>query len=258
MEVSRDEALRTALINLGLSQNEIAAYKTSLDLGSTAASSIAKAAGLNRSHTYTVLTSLIEKGLVEESRSGPKKMFRPVSLETLLTLLERQAGEVQSLKERLEVALPHLPQIKVPKHGATVSTHLGDSGIFLAWEEMSGDPEEELIGFIDCSQSLFLGPMMRLPWRRVYEKKSTESQISIRLLISGAERYLPLEELAEIEIPQLDFRRVAQVGFGSDILVAGDKVALISQIPQKKALIIESPMFAQGYRALHQLVWNSI
>ena len=100
MEMPGVEVLTAALESLGLNPREISAYQTSLSLGPKPASVIAKVSGLNRAHTYEVLTSLKSKGLVEEVTKNSVKHFSSIPPEAVLKQLDTKTTELASTKRR--------------------------------------------------------------------------------------------------------------------------------------------------------------
>ena len=94
----------TALMQLGLSQKEIAVYFSALELGMAPISVIARKARLKRSTVSEILQRLSEKGLAE---FFVRKKTRFYSVVPPKLLLERYKSSV----DQLEASLPEMLEI---------------------------------------------------------------------------------------------------------------------------------------------------
>ncbi len=106
-----DYSERTRLEQLGLSAAEAGIYLTLLRNGPLSASAIAAATDIPRTSVYPGLSSLADKGLIEES-AGHRGRFSPLPPQTALpALISRQEealaqrrGLAQELAQTLEAA----------------------------------------------------------------------------------------------------------------------------------------------------------
>lgn len=247
------DILRSALESLGLTSNEIATYETSLSLGCRPASIIAKVSGLNRGHTYEVLTSLKTKGFVEEVMKNSVKQFVPVPPQTIVSKLGSLASQLQSTRERLEVSLPQLILGKVSTSSLPlIQVFQGGNGLEKAWDELIAEPPSRLLCFIDSSQSMLVGPKKNLRWRKKFQRACLERGVEIQGILSESCE----EPIADATNGAISFRVVGTSAFEGDVIISESKLGTISQLPQQKGLLLEDETLARAFRAVHSLLWD--
>jgi len=93
-----DANLLITLQNYGLSEKEARVYLTTLELGTSIASTIARRAELNRATTYTLLEDLKRDGIVNETTKEWVKYYSVISPDILLKQLEQK---YESFKEKV-------------------------------------------------------------------------------------------------------------------------------------------------------------
>jgi sugar-specific transcriptional regulator TrmB len=93
-----DANLLITLQNYGLSEKEARIYLTTLELGTSIASTIARRAELNRATTYTLLEDLKRDGIVNETTKEGVKYYSVISPDILLKQLEQK---YESFKEKV-------------------------------------------------------------------------------------------------------------------------------------------------------------
>jgi len=97
------------LYEIGLSQREIAAYKSLLKLGSTTTGPLVKESGVQNAKIYETLEKLIKRGLVTFIFKGKTKHFQATDPNNLLSFfenkrenLQKTVAELQTLQQRKE------------------------------------------------------------------------------------------------------------------------------------------------------------
>ena len=93
-----DANLLITLQNYGLSEKEARIYLTTLELGTSIASTIARRAELNRATTYTLLEDLKRDGIVNETTKEGVKYYSVISPDILLKQLEQK---YESFKDKV-------------------------------------------------------------------------------------------------------------------------------------------------------------
>ena len=91
MRKNISENLKKALLQLNLTEKEIASYLALLELGALSIQDISRNTGINRVTTYSAIEELRQKGLVSESRKGKKKLFVAENPESLENILQEKA-----------------------------------------------------------------------------------------------------------------------------------------------------------------------
>lgn len=108
------ENLTKALLQINLTEKEIAVYLVLLEKGSLPVQDIARQTGINRVTTYAAIDELKAKGLVAESRKGKRKLFIAEDPETLKSLLNEKTEQLEKEKASLEnIILPALKAINI-------------------------------------------------------------------------------------------------------------------------------------------------
>lgn len=96
-----DSELITTLQSYGFSDKEAKVYLTSLELGSSLASTIARRAEINRGTTYSILEDLKRRGIASENMRDELKYFSVLNPEILFKREEEKY-------EKMKASLPDL------------------------------------------------------------------------------------------------------------------------------------------------------
>lgn len=104
-------SLINELQKIGLSDKEAGVYLAMLELGDSTVQQIAKKSGVNRTTTYVVLESLIQKGLCSTYQKEKKTYYVAESPETLGSLYAVQIKEIEERQKNLESIFPRLKAI---------------------------------------------------------------------------------------------------------------------------------------------------
>ncbi len=97
---------RDALRELGLTENEVAAYIGLLETGPTTAGVLAKKTGLHRSRAYAALERLLEKGLASTLVRNNRRYYQPMPPDALLDVLEQKRRKIALLVPTLAALQP--------------------------------------------------------------------------------------------------------------------------------------------------------
>jgi len=106
------------LRNIGLSEKEALTYLINLKVGTNPASVIAKHSELNRCTTYSILETLIQKGLITQFERDNIRFFTPLPPEKLVTYIDEKSRDLAFFKDEISSFLPdfqvvqHKDQIK--------------------------------------------------------------------------------------------------------------------------------------------------
>ncbi|MBS3902878.1 MAG: hypothetical protein KGZ30_00675 [Anaplasmataceae bacterium] len=100
--------LKSILKKAKFSEKEIEVYSSLLKLGSSIASDIAKTAKINRSTTYVILGTLMERDLIKVSERRGAKMYVANSPENLVRYFENQEKEYGEFAGAIKKMLPEL------------------------------------------------------------------------------------------------------------------------------------------------------
>lgn len=134
-------SLVNLLLNIGLTEKESKAYLVSLKIGTNPASIIAKYAELNRCTTYSILESLLKKGLVFQLEKNKIRYFSAVEPRQLITLIEEKKRDLNYYQEEIDAFLPEFEALKHPHQIIPViKTYSGKARITKLYHEVLKEP----------------------------------------------------------------------------------------------------------------------
>jgi sugar-specific transcriptional regulator TrmB len=238
------------LKKLGLSQKEAQLYLVSLENGPATVAKLAQKSGLKRSTIYEFLGEMTDRGLLEISISGKRKLYSGTEPKKLNKIIERQ-------KEILENLIPDLSMMASGSSDKPkIKFYEGKEGILKAYYEILDLPEgSEVIGFAT------LGEIYKIFTKNdvdKYVKKRAAKRIKEKLI-------MPTDEFAESHSQdnKKEFREtllIPQKKFfiKNEINIYENKTAIISLGEEKVAVIIESKQLADTQRAIFNLLWENL
>lgn len=128
------------LQQIGLSEKESQIYVVCLKIGTNPASTIAKHAEFNRCTTYTILESLLKKGLVIQFEKNSIKYFTAVEPRCLLTYIEDKKRILSYYKSAIDDKIPDFESLKNPfSMIPNFKTYAGKEGIRKIYEEVMNE-----------------------------------------------------------------------------------------------------------------------
>lgn len=102
------DTFKQNLINLGLSEEEIFVYLSTLEHGSATVLELARNTGIPRTTVYLLIDSLIDKKLLKLSSDAKKKQYLPASPDDLIHLAQVKKEQLQETLHSLREDLPQL------------------------------------------------------------------------------------------------------------------------------------------------------
>lgn len=104
--------LTQILKNIGLTEKESTTYLSNLKVGTNPASVIAKHADLNRCTTYTILESLVKKGLVYQFEKNKIRYYTAVEPRQLTTYIDEIKRDLAHHKEAIQTMMPEFEALR--------------------------------------------------------------------------------------------------------------------------------------------------
>lgn len=133
--------LVTLLLKIGLTEKEAQAYLVCLKVGTNPASIIAKHADLNRCTAYSVLESLMKKGLVYQIEKNGIRYFTAVEPHRLLGYLEEKQRDLAFYKNEISMRLQEFDSLKHPHQIIPkLKSYSGKSRINKLYKEALNEP----------------------------------------------------------------------------------------------------------------------
>lgn len=130
MDGTKDKTIALSLKQIGLTENEITVYLAMLGLGDSLASRIAEKAGMNRTHTYDVIESLVRQGLASYVIRNNRKYFIAANPNKLVDNLKEKENDIKQQQEMIKDILPQLITLNTKESKKTnVEIYHGTDGI---------------------------------------------------------------------------------------------------------------------------------
>jgi len=237
------------LQQLGLSKNAAAVYFKLLHAGSLNAAELAQATDISRTNIYNLINQLVAEELVNVDFQGPKKRFTARDPSVFLTKTENQLSRVQQLLPELQ-ALYHFHPAK-PK----ISFYEGSEGVRAVTDDLLSTRTGRYCYFGSLLVQFEL------------EGSDHANEFIARRLSLGIKSYaIRPREVKRPDDPRFrpGLERLRQVRYFPrpippnipNLYIYDVRIAVISSVSEKYALIIESPELAALLQSIWDLVWD--
>ncbi len=242
-------ALYALLKRVGLSDKECDVYLAVLAFRSARASAIARGAKQSRSHTYLLLESLIEKGLISEVEKGKVMHFVAEPPERLVRYARNQEQSLKETAMLLQEAIPALRNMQGPLIGEPrVTKFHGIEGMKQTYEDLLS---QEFCGIFNPEYShQFFGANI------VTSLLGKNVQLKGRdLLVDSKQTKQYLREVA----PSDDYHIRLLPSYivpKSDVMIAGHTIALLAYDRDITTVRIENQNLADSFRMWFEGLWN--
>lgn len=241
--------LLTKLVQLGFTQKEASVYLTALQLEVACANDIAHLSGVNRATTYSVLKSLLQKGLVTELKREGELRYAAESPDVIHSLLALQE---QELALRRQIASPIVTRLHVffqkNQKKPRIRYIQSVQGLRMMQKEFEQLNEDilQMVGY-DTFLTLHGDNSGEL-----HQQTLTKQGRRIRaILITDKQVVFP--EHLNIEYVTLSPSLFSVQG---EMAVCGDRLALFSYADGLVAIDIVSKVIADTVRATLELAWQ--
>lgn len=233
------------LRKLGFSDNESKIYLAALEEGQASAQDIAQKAGIKRTTGYSVLSYLVNRGIIAKTKVLGKTKFLAEPPERLLTLIkEIEAG--------IKQALPELDAIYNKKETKPkITFYEGKSAVQKIYDDTLAEKPTEILEW--NTNAYFEGQADVDP---DYIKKRVALGIHARRIAGKGSKwdvkhkYLDQKELSQTAVvPKEQFDPKIEVN------IYNNKVTFLNY-EEKMSVIIESKAIADAMRQAYMLSWR--
>ena len=240
----------STLKDIGMTDNEIRVYLAMLEEDENLASAIAGKTKINRSLMYTILSNLINKGMVSYVIKENRKYFRATDPEKILDILKEKEELIKKQEEAIKKVIPDLRKLKLPKQEEVkVEIYRGKEGNKTLLDDILRVGEDYLcLGY--SGLSLYTVPYQFIHWHKKRIKMGIKRKIITREQMRGKKqmkfalttaRYVP----DEYNVP------ISTMIYGNKVWIMlpagkGDQVSIL----------IESKNIANSYRTYFNLLWK--
>lgn len=233
----------------GLSENEAKVYCSLLALEEGTVDAIAMHAELNRTSSYPVLERLKALGLVGQTKKKKKTVFKAVSPEKLLDLLEDK-------KESLMAVMPNLKSLlEISRGRPDVSFFEGQEGLKTVLNSILAEAKEVCI--LGEGES-FLNAIPG--WNEAYVEKRKGRRIKVKLILKATSYALKsIKKMQEsgneyLKIRVLpEFYKINHGGFD----LYSNKSIFYSFEKNYHAVVIDSGVINQVMRTVFDILWET-
>lgn len=242
-----------ALERAGLSDKEAAVYLALLRLSSANAQTLSTQAKVKRGTVYTVLESLMKKGLVSASDKGGKQLFFPEDPEKLETLLSEKRAELERTEADVRDALGELRRLHHSGGTRPVVRYFeGDEGLRDLEKEISKSADADVHVFTDIDYLLRLFPgIYNQPQHMRVQKKGIAD-------VLYTSKHGPIQG---VNVPER-YRNARWVslpdgsGFAGDITIYHNKVSITSFRNPPVSILIEHEDITRLVREVFKTAWK--
>ncbi|MBI5654945.1 hypothetical protein HZC53_04835 [Candidatus Uhrbacteria bacterium] len=236
---------KSLLRSIGLNESEVEVYLAALEGGPAQAQMLVKKSGFSRPATYLAIEQLMQKGLMSSVKFGKRYQYAAEPPERLVNYGKSQVNNLSTKVGEIEHGLDDL---RLMQHGErpSVKFYEGVEGLKAILQDLADSkPESTLeIANMEAVRGVFTTEELQAVQRILVKIKAKG-----RALLSGKVNSIRPGVEARL-LPKDEF------GFYGDILVYGDKVAMVSFKGKMVGAVIENPVLAQTQRALFELAWR--
>lgn len=235
------------IIDAGLEEKEADIYLAALSLGRATISSLAKKSGIKRPTAYEYVGGLEKRGLLFKAIDGRRAYYCPESPKQIIKILEEK-------KKNLEKFLPGLENLYASSFvRPDISHYEGRTGIKNIYQLIT-TTHKDVFSFFSPKSTFNLLTVeenheilmnLRQNGGRLYNLMEKSEWAAKRLKMKGYEDFVKNKLLPE------GFK------FDSDLLISGDKIAIIS-FTSLMGVIITDRAIAELQKNTFKYIWKLI
>ena len=224
--------LNEQLSEVGLSGKESEIYIALLEYGPIGGGKLAKILKMDRTHTYNLLSNLINKGLAGHILKDKKTLFRAESPKHLL-------NEIKKKEQIIKRIMPKLESLeKISPKFSSVNVLEGKSGLRTMSQILLNSKAREILVFGGTGKSYNM-----LKYEMPHIAKRTESlKMNGRIITSEELRRHPLTKLKNFKI------KYVKETVPSSTMIFGDKISINIFDENPSIILIENKSVAESYR----------
>ncbi|NQZ84628.1 MAG: hypothetical protein HRU03_02820 [Nanoarchaeales archaeon] len=236
------------LEEIGMTQSEAKTFLTLLKLGAANAGDILDNLDLHQSVIHRALNSLIEKGLINYTLEGKKRIYQANDPKQLYNLIDDKKNNLDNIYEELQ----QIKSEEKEKENATI--YKGKKGISEVYSILvSNTHAKEYLSFgggKDCVE------LMGVPWWHNVHIRRAENKIKARQVFDKTVQSIgkDLEKKnknTKIKYLSKDFESFQET------VICGDFVAITVFADNPYSFLIKDEKVAEGYRKHFELLWKN-
>ena len=241
----------SALLQLGLTEREIAIYKALIELGPSSIRDLADKSGFNRGSTYETLKILVNKGIVNYLPKGKRRVFQAEKPDKLLDMAEEKRLNLeQALLEIKTDIIPGLSQLTPEFSSSNVRFYEGDDGVESVLRDILASVAKQEDKHYRVISTQALRDHIYRPFPN-FTKLRIQKGISVKVLAIG-------EGGEEAELAERKWLKGE--GDASYIAIYPPKVAMISLASNNYpvVVVIDSDAISGTQKMMFDTLWNHL
>ena len=234
------ENLNKQLNEIGLSNKESEIYIALLKNSPISGGELAKLLNMDRTHTYNLLSNLINKGLATHILKNNKKLFRSTSPKNLLNQVQKKETIIKSI-------LPELFKLEeIKKEPSNVRILEGKEGL-RTMVRMLFDSEAKDICVFGGTGKSYDSLKYEMP---LIGENTKKAKIHGKIITGENLRGKLFSNLKNFDIKYI------QESTPTSTMIFGDKVSINVFDEKVFVILIESKSVAESYRKYFEYMWK--
>ncbi len=239
------------LKSVGFTDKEIKVYLACLELGKSSVIQIARRAQIRRTTAYSVIESLLTKGVLSKHEDKKGQKFSAESPEKLLNILQEKQTELLKIIPNLLAITKAESSIK-----PEVKFYQGKEGLKAVYEDtlLSCEKGNELLGYFSGEDVYNLLP----DYTPNYIKRRIAKGIKARGIASDSKVTRKHKSRDKKELRQSKLVGKGKLPICIEKNIYKDKVAFMNFRGFPFGVIVKSPQIAKSERAIFDLLWSKL
>jgi len=235
---------KNLLRSVGLNESEAAVYLAALEGGPAQPQMLVKRSGFSRPATYLAIEQLVQKGLMSSVQKGKRFVYAAEPPERLVNFGRSQVNNLSIKVGEIERVIDDLRLMQRGERPSVKSFEGADGLKAILQDLVASKPQstEEIVN-IDVLRKVFSGEELEAAQNILSKFKAKGRALlagKVSAVRSGVEARLLPEEFM----------------FHGDILIYGDKIAMVSYKEKIMGVVVENAVLADTYRVLFELAWR--
>ena len=247
-----NQKLITALLELGLRENEANLYLAGLQLGPTTILKLAKYSGIKRSTIYGIIDNLKQKELCYEQMDGWKKSYAMSEPTKLKNILETKKQELDKILPEFE-AVTNLDQ-----RSSSVEYYKGLEGIKKVYQEVQTNIKDGGFHYIFGDLKIWYDLDKDFIEQYITQKAkiSIKFDYSVKAIFKKDER--SLLNMKNQDKLNMQIRLVDQLKDFSNIILT-QEFLLIQQLSEPiHGIVIRNPGAIKAQKEMFEMLWERL
>lgn len=245
------------LEGVGLNNTEAVVYEVLLDKGQLGVSGLLKLTpNVNRTNLYSILYSLRDKGIIEQTIKDKKINFKPLDPYKIKDYVFSERENYLKASKELDFVLPDLlSTFNLAVNKPSVRYYEGISGLEKVYNELnnSGVDELLLIRSVNDSDHPELKKVVVNQVRKQV-KKNIRTKAITSLVISSRQTFQEEDRMNFVERRLVDKEKLS---IPAQIMIWADTVAITNMKGKLISSVIENKNIATTFRIIFDYIWSS-